>query len=75
MERWRAMVRNVIGPEEGAELKRLYEEYFAAINHAAAILQTEGMDSPRFLEADKAAGAFRRRIRDILGTAGSDWMA
>ncbi len=59
------MVRNVIGPEEGAELKRLCEEYVAAINHAAAILQIEGMDSPRFLEADKATGAFRRRIRDI----------
>jgi hypothetical protein len=26
------MVRNVIGPEEGTELKRLYEEYVAAIN-------------------------------------------
>jgi hypothetical protein len=69
------MVRNVIGPEEGAELKRLYEEYVAAINHAAGILRTEGMDSPRFLEADKAAGTLRRRIREILGTAGSDWKA
>jgi hypothetical protein len=38
-------------------------------------LRTEGMDSPRFLEADKAAGTLRRRIREILGTAGSDWKA
>jgi hypothetical protein len=70
-----AKPRNFISPEEGAELKRLYAEHSAASKNAGTILATEGMDSPRFAEADKAVGVIWRRIREILGTSGSHWMA
>jgi hypothetical protein len=69
------MVRNVISPEEGAELKRLYADHAAASERARAILAREGMESSRFLAADKAVGAIWHKIREILGTADSHWMA
>jgi hypothetical protein len=50
------MSRTVISPEEGAELKRLYEEHTAGSMRAAGILRTHGRDSPEFAEADKAVG-------------------
>lgn len=64
-----AVVRNVISPEEGAELQRLYRELDAASKRAAVVLATKGMASPEFAEADKATGAVWRRIREILGDA------
>jgi hypothetical protein len=68
-------MRTVISPEEGNELKRLYREYSAVAERAAAILAAKGMDSPEFFEADKATGVLWRRIREILGTADKHWMA
>jgi hypothetical protein len=68
-------MRNVISPEEDAELKRLHEAYFAASKWAYAILARDGMESPQFAEADAAVGAVWRRIRKIVGTADSRWMA
>jgi hypothetical protein len=50
------IARNVISHEEGAELKRLYADFAAASERARVILATEGMESPRFFEADKATG-------------------
>jgi|HubBroStandDraft_6_1064221.scaffolds.fasta_scaffold44021_6 hypothetical protein len=64
----RVIARNVISHEEGAELKRLYADFAAASERARIILATEGMESPRFFEADKATGAIWRRIREIIGT-------
>jgi hypothetical protein len=69
------MVPNVISPEEGAELKRLYADHAAASGRALAVLAREGMESPQFFEADKAVGVIWRKIREILGTANSHWMA
>jgi hypothetical protein len=70
-----ARPRSLITPEEAAERSRLMAEYQAAGIRAGAILAQYGMDSPEFLEADKATGAIWRRIREIDGTAGSRWMA
>jgi hypothetical protein len=69
------MSKTVITPEEGAELQRLYREHAAANEKAAAILAATGMGSTEFAEADKAAGAIWRRIREILGDAGKPWMS
>lgn len=57
-------------PEQGDELKGLYEEYAAATANALAALQWEGMDSQQFFEADLVAGKTNARIREILGIAG-----
>ena len=69
------MARNIISPEEHAELKRLYADHLAAIERAGAIATREGMQSLQYFEADKASGAIWRRIREILGTTDSYWMA
>jgi hypothetical protein len=68
-------MRNIISPEEGEELKRLYADYATATQRAAIVLAAKGMTSAEFAEADKAAGILYRRIREILGTAGQSWMA
>ncbi len=69
------MARKIISPEEGAELKRLYAAHETAAAHAGAVLRQKGMDSPEFLEADRASGALWRRIREILGEDGQPWNA
>ena len=69
------MTKTVITPEEGAELQRLRLDHAAAVEMTGAILATKGMDSPEFAEADRAAGAISRRIREILGDAGKPWMS
>jgi hypothetical protein len=69
------MARVVITPKEGEELKRLYKEHAEAVAHAAEMLRVHGMESRRFIEADKAAGAKWRRIREILGDADKHGMA
>jgi hypothetical protein len=53
-------------PEDARVLKRLYQDYVAAVNRAGVTLVSKGMQSPEFSEADKAAGAIYRRIRKIL---------
>jgi hypothetical protein len=68
------MTHKVVSAEEGEELKRLYERHALAIVRAAAILGKEGIASPKFKEADKAAGIAWRRIRTILGDSNSYWM-
>ncbi|EME72033.1 hypothetical protein H261_00600 [Paramagnetospirillum caucaseum] len=69
------MTRTVISPEEGEVLRQLYAEYVAAVSQAGAVCIAKGMDSPEFQEADKAAGAIRRRIYEIRGDADQHWMA
>jgi hypothetical protein len=69
------MAKTVLSPEDGAELQRLYQEHAATNQKTAAVLASKGMDSPEFAEADKAAGAIGRRIREILGNAGKHWMS
>ena len=65
------MTRKVV--RDGEELKRLYEQHALAIVRASAILGKEGMESPKFKEADKAAGKAWHRIRTILGDVNSYW--
>jgi hypothetical protein len=66
--------RNVISPEEAANLRRLYAEYAVATAEANAALQSGGMNSEGFVEADMNVGRIWRRIRKILGAA-DHWMA
>jgi hypothetical protein len=68
------MARTTLTTEEGAELKRLYEEHTAASNHAGTVLHTYGMASAEFAEADAATGVLWRRIRDLLGED-RNWMS
>jgi hypothetical protein len=67
-------MRSTITPEETAERRRLIAEYQAAGIRTGEILAQYGMDSPEFLEADKATGVIWRRIREIDGNADSHWM-
>jgi hypothetical protein len=61
------MDRNVIESDERDEPNSLYRDYAAAVQKAAATLERYGVESPQFIEADRAATAIWRRIRDILG--------
>jgi hypothetical protein len=70
-----AKAPDFISPEEAAELQHLYSEFVAASQHAAQTLRAKGINSPDFREADRATGVIWRRLREILGTAGSHWMA
>ena len=63
-----------LSAEGGAELKRLYEEHVFAAMQASALLGKEGMESPKFKAADKAAGKAWRQIRRILGDLNSYWV-
>jgi hypothetical protein len=63
----------IISPEEGNELQRLYEEYALATAKAFEALQSQGMDTRSFFEADLAARKINARIREILGKAGHHW--
>jgi hypothetical protein len=69
------MTRAVISPEEGAELQQPRLDHAAAVERTGAILAAKGMDSLEFAEADRAAGAISRRIREILGDSGKHWMS
>jgi hypothetical protein len=68
------MTRKVVSAKDGQELKRLYEQHALAAMQASIILGREGTESPKFNEADKAAGMAWRRIRTILGDSNSYWM-
>lgn len=68
------MTPKVASAEDGEELKRLYQQLALATVRASAALGKEGMESPKFKEADKAAGKAWRRIRMILGDSNSYWM-
>jgi hypothetical protein len=67
------MTRKIVGAEHGEELKRLYEQHALAAVQASSFLGKEGIGSPKFKEADKAAGKAWRRIRMILGDSNSYW--
>jgi hypothetical protein len=74
--------KNVISPEEGAELQRLYAELPEAQKRVLAAIKTsppsheltaEGL--AQWIEAERAEGAIIRRIKEILGTIGEPWNA
>jgi hypothetical protein len=67
--------RSIVSGEEAVELRRLYQQHAAASAGALAALAKYGMESPEFLDADRATGVIWRRIREILGVAGTDWRA
>jgi len=68
-----AKPRTTIGPEEAAELKRLYKDLSVAATKVNVVLQTVGMGSQAFIEADRKLGAIVRRIKEIHGAAGKHW--
>jgi hypothetical protein len=67
-------MRTLISAEDSKELKRLYEQHALAAMQASMALGREGTESPKFKQADKAAGKSWRRIRMILGDSNSYWM-
>jgi hypothetical protein len=69
------VAKNILTPEEGEELKRLYLEHSNNTARAGALLAAHGMDSVEFAEADKLSTQTWGRIREILGTSGLHWMA
>lgn len=68
------MPKNVITPEEGAELQKLREAYTRATQQAIELLKQEGMSSEAFSKADAEAGKAAARIREILGL-GKHWLS
>ena len=74
------MNNKVISPEEGEELRKLYEELPKAYARASAALRTHGQPLEgellrKFMEEDAKAGDVVRRIKEIHGTTGQHWMA
>lgn len=67
------MTPKIASAKDGKELERLYEQHALAAMQASASLGREGTKSPKFKEADKAAGSAWRRIRMILGDPDSYW--
>ena len=66
-------MRTLISAEDSKELKRLYEQHALAAMQASMALGREGTESPKFKQADKAAGKSWHRIRMILGDPDSYW--
>ena len=64
------MARTIISPEEGAELKLLYQRHFDATKKAFSVLSFKGMGSEEFLAADRETGRLWKRIREICGESG-----
>jgi hypothetical protein len=67
------MTSKIVSADHGKELERLYEQHALTSMQAATALRREGTESPKFREADKAAGKAWRRIRTILGDPDSYW--
>jgi hypothetical protein len=67
------MTHKMVSAVDGKELKRLYEQHALAAMQASALLGRGGIESPKFKEADKAAGKAWHRIRMILGDPNSYW--
>jgi hypothetical protein len=67
--------RIVLSPEQSAELRRLYAELAIAARKANTILMMAGMDSEIFTKADGEVTRLIRRIKEVHGTSGKDWMA
>jgi hypothetical protein len=68
------MTRKAVSTKDRQEFKRLYEQHALAAMQASIFLGRDGTESPKFIEADKAAGKAWRRIRTILGDSNSYWM-
>jgi hypothetical protein len=65
------MAKTVLTPEEGAELRKLQQDYIAATARTAAAI---GVSEEAFVKADAETAAIVRRIKEILGTSGQHWM-
>jgi hypothetical protein len=65
----------ILGPDEGAELKRLMGEHEQATARGREVLRQYGMESPEFAKADQETTALWRRIRELQGKSGQHWSA
>ena len=65
----------VTADEAAAEFRRLYTECAAAVAHANAVLQSDGMESELFRKADRNAMALWQRLREVQGLAVKRWLA
>jgi hypothetical protein len=62
--------RTLLSPEEGAELKRLYEELESATKRVNVVLRKSGMTSEAFVNADREVTRIIQRIKKIHGLVG-----
>jgi hypothetical protein len=65
---------DIISPEEGVELKRLYSELEVATRTVNVVFMSKGMESEAFFKADQELGAIIRRIKEIYSLVGKHWM-
>jgi len=65
----------LLSPEEGAKLKRLYEDLESATKRVNVILRKSGMASEAFINADHEVTRIIQRIKKIQGLVGKHWMA
>ena len=68
------MTRDIMTPEQDAELRLRWSEYLAARHRADIAAQTKGLDSADFRKADAEAGAALLKMKEILGSTGQHWM-
>ncbi len=63
-------MRDVITPDEAAEERRLWADYYEATARALEIMRAEGTAAaalPRIVEEDARAAAAIQRIKEIRG--------
>lgn len=66
-------MKNTITPEEGEEVKKLWEQYEQATMLAGKAISLGKTDE--WKAADSEAGKAIKRIKEIYGVAGVPWMA
>jgi hypothetical protein len=68
--------RTSLSPEEGAELKRLYEELEPATKRVNVVLRKSGITSEAFVNADREVTRILQRIKkihDLVGKPKRRW--
>jgi hypothetical protein len=50
-------------------------DHNTALLEAVAVAEQHGLDSPVFRTAEERAGQLYRKIRELLGATGENWMA
>ena len=65
-----------VTPEEAAvEFRRLYAQLVAVVATANTVLQSAGMRSEAFRDANEEVGRLWQRLREIEGLAEKRWFA
>jgi hypothetical protein len=65
----------IITAQQAAKFKELFQDWERAVAHAGTMLRAYGMESRQFSEADQAATAIWRQLRELRRMAGKHWTA